>query len=185
MRKILIFVLIIVGLGLIGWVGYDYSTSGEEIARIELAGTSGSTDLIELDPAMNPMRALLLVKYDIELLKGSTAAFDYSILMTGPGGIKAFETAGQQRDKREDNTPEYVTKNSEQVIKTFAVQAPGEYLLDWQVTPAEAKILEQSISLRRNVVPLRIPYLIAGVVCFVLGVLLLTVGRRRAGNKKI
>ncbi|MCC3304363.1 hypothetical protein [Sneathiella sp. HT1-7] len=178
MRKFLI-LLILLGLGLTGWVGYDYSTSGEEIARFELTGESGSTDLISLEPSLNSMRALLSVTYEIELLAGSATAFDYSIMLTGPGGLTAFTAEGQQRDKREDNTPEYATKNSEQVLKTFAVPAPDDYVLDWRITPDKAKVISGAISLRRNVEPLRIPYLIAGVVCFGLGVLLLIRERRK------
>ncbi|MBO0334046.1 hypothetical protein J0X12_10495 [Sneathiella sp. CAU 1612] len=179
MRKLPV-LLILVGLGLIGWVGYDYTTSGEEIARFELAGEAGSTDLISLEPSLNSMRALLSVTYEIELLAGSATAFDYSIMMTGPGSLTVFTAEGQQRDKRDDNTPEYATKTSEQVIKTFAVPAPGEYLLDWRIVPDKARITSRSISLRRNVEPLRIPYLIAGVACFGLGVLLLIRKRRKS-----
>lgn len=168
-RKTLTFFLVVCGLGLIGWVGYDYSTSGREIARFDLAGELGNTDLIELDPSMNPMRAILSVTYEIELLKGSTVAFDYSIVMMGPGGISLFNAKGRQRDKREDNTPEYVAKTSEQVIKTFDVTAPGQYLLDWQISLKEASIQSQTIFLRRNVQPLRIPFLTAGIACFGFG----------------
>ncbi len=178
MRKLYV-LLLLLGLGLIGWVGYDYSTSGEEIARYELAGEAGSTDLISLDPSQNPMRALLSVEYEIELLSSSTPAFKYSVLMTVPGGLEVFKTEGQQRDKREDNTQEYAMKISEQVIDTFSISAPGDYLLDWQITPNKAKIISQRIYLRRNVEPLKIPYLIAGGVCFALGVLLLIWRRRK------
>ncbi|MDF2367949.1 hypothetical protein [Sneathiella sp.] len=178
MRKLYV-LLLLIGLGLIGWVGYDYSTSGEEVARFELAGEAGSTDLISLDSSQNPMRALLSVEYEIELSSSSTPAFEYSVLMTGPGGIEAFKAEGQQRDKREDNTPEYATKTSEQVIETFSVSAPGDYLLDWRVMPDRAKIISQKISLRRNVEPLRVSHLIAGGVCFALGVLFLIRGRRK------
>ncbi|WP_340150487.1 hypothetical protein [uncultured Sneathiella sp.] len=179
MRKTLIILLILCGLGLIGWVGYDYSASGEEVARFELAGEAGSTGLVRLDPSMNPMRAILSVSYDIELLAGSAAAFDYSILLTGPGGAALFEAEGQQRDKREDNAPEYASKTSEQVIKTFDVSAPGQYLIDWQISPKDAKIKSQTIFLRRNVEPLRVPFLIAGAVSFGLGFLLLVWRRKK------
>lgn len=179
MRKLFV-LLLLIGLGLIGWVGYDYSTSGEEIARFELAGEAGSTDLISLDPSQNPMRALLSVKYEIELLSSSTPAFEYSVLMVGPAGLNVFDTKGQQRDKRDDNTPEYATKTSEQVIETFSISAPGDYLLDWRITPDKAKIISQKISLRRNAEPLRVPYLIAGGICFALGVLLLIRSRRKS-----
>lgn len=178
MRKLSV-LLLLVGLALIGWVGFDYSTSGKEIARFELAGEAGSTDLISLEPSLNSMRALLSVTYEIELLAGSATAFDYSIMLTGPGGLTAFTAEGQQRDKREDNTPEFATKTSEQVLKTFAVPAPGDYVLDWRITPDKAKIISGAISLRRNVEPLRIPYLIAGVICFGLGVFLLIRTRRK------
>ena len=184
MLKPLALFLFVVGILLIGWVGYDYSTSGREVARFDLAGEAGSTGLIDLDPSMNPMRAILSVSYEIELLKGDAPAFDYSIILNGPGGLSVFEANGQQRDKREDNTPEYATKTSEQVIKTFDVPSPGAYLLDWRITPAEAKISAQSLQLRQNVNPLKIPYLVAGVVSFGLGILLLITRRRgisRAG----
>lgn len=179
MRK-LSFLLLLTGLALVGWVGFDYSTSGNEIARFELAGQEGSSDLFQLDPSQNPLRALLSVTYEIELLEGSTPAFQYSVLMAGPGGLEAFKAEGQQRDKRDDNTPEYVTRTSEQVIDTFSIPAPGEYLLDWRVTPEKAKIISQKIILRENVTPLRVPYLIAGGVCFILGALLLIRGRKKS-----
>ncbi|WP_339631479.1 hypothetical protein [uncultured Sneathiella sp.] len=179
MRKTLIILFIVCGLGLIGWVGYGYSTSGEEVARFELAGEAGNTGLVTLDPSMNPMRAILSVSYDIELLAGSASAFDYSIILTGPGGAALFKAEGQQRDKREDNTPEYASKTSEQVIKTFDISAPGQYLLDWQISPEDAQIKTQTIFLRRNVQPLRVPVLIAGAVSVGLGFLLLVWRRKR------
>ena len=179
MRKTLIILFIVCGLGLIGWVGYGYSTSGEEVARFELAGEAGNTGLVTLDPLMNPMRAILSVSYDIELLAGSASAFDYSIILTGPGGAALFNAEGQQRDKREDNTPEYASKTSEQVIKTFDISAPGQYLLDWQISPEDAQIKTQTIFLRRNVQPLRVPVLIAGAVSVGLGFLLLVWRRKR------
>lgn len=179
MRKYLIPLLIAVGIGLVGWVGYDYSRSGEQIAAFNLEGGEGSTDLIKLDPSMNPLRAILTVSYEIELLKGTSAAFDYDILMTGPGGVEVFAAQGQQRDKRDDNTPEYATKSSELVIKTFAVPVPGEYLLDWRIAPVEAKILGQSISLRRNVEPFRVAFLIPGVLSLALGFFLLIRSKRK------
>ena len=172
--------LLLIGLALVGWVGFDYSTSGNEIARFELAGQEGSSDLFQLDPSQNPIRALLSVTYEIELLGGSTPAFQYSVLMTGPGGLEAFKAEGQQREKREDNTPEYVTRTSEQVIENFSISAPGDYLLDWRVTPEKARIINQEITLRENVVPLRVPFLVAGGICFILGVLLLIRGRKKS-----
>lgn len=179
MRKLSV-LLLLIGLALIGWVGFDYSTSGREVARFELSGEEGSTDIFQLDPSQNPLRALLSVKYEIELLGQNTPAFQYSVLMTGPGGLEAFKAEGQQRDKREDNTPEYVTKTSEEIIETFSVAAPGDYLLDWRIVPEKAKIISQSITLRENVTPLRVPYLIAGGVSFILGVLLLIRRRKRS-----
>ena len=179
MKKSFVIFLFLLGIGLIGWVGYDYSTSGREVAQFDLSGAAGSTALVDLDPSMNPMRALLTVTYEIELLKGDTKVFDYSVILNGPGGIEVFKAEGQQRDKREDNTPEYATKTSDQVIKTFDIPAPGAYLLDWRIIPAEAKITVQTLKIRQNVRPLQIPYLIAGAVCFGLGFLLLVRRRQR------
>ena len=179
MRKLSV-LLLLLGLVLIGWVGFDYSTSGKEVARFDVSGEQGSTDLFQLAPAQNPLRALLSVEYEIELLDSSTPAFQYSVLLAGPGGLEVFKAEGQQRDKREDNTPEYVTRTSEQVIETFSVPTPGDYLLDWRIVPEKAKIISQEITLRQNVAPLRVPYLIAGGVCFILGVIFLIRGRKKS-----
>jgi hypothetical protein len=179
MRKYIVPLLFLAGAGLIGWVAYDYSTSGSEVARFELHGTEGSGRLVTLDPSMNPMRAVLTVSYDIELMEENNRAFDYSVIMVGPGGMQTFTAEGQQRDKREDRTPEYASKTSEQVIKTFDIPAPGDYLLDWRIMPEKAQVTAQAISLRRNVTPLRVPFLIAGGACILLAFLFLLRSRKR------
>ncbi|WP_334129902.1 hypothetical protein [Sneathiella sp.] len=179
MKRHYFLLLFLAGAGLIGWAAYDYSTSGREAVRFELQGPEGSTPLVRLDPAMNPMRALLDISYEIELREESNPAFEYSIILVGPGGLPAFTAEGVQRDKREDNAPEYASRTAEQVITDFDVPAPGDYLFDWRITPEKATISAQAISLRRNVTPLRLPLLIAGVACFAVAVLALLLTRKK------
>ncbi|WP_373085920.1 hypothetical protein [Sneathiella sp.] len=182
MRKSLVLFLFAVGILLIGWTGYDYSTSGQKVVEFDLTGEAGNSALIDLDPSMNPMRAFLTVIYGIELRQSSTPAFTYDLRLNGPGGLSAFEATGQQRDKRDENISEYVTKTSEQVVSSFTVAGRGAYFLDWKVTPENADIKTQSLSLRRNVHPLRIFHLITGITSFALGFLLLLLFRQKGSG---
>ena len=69
------------------------------------------------------MRGLLEVGYNIDLLEADNKAFTYNATLQGLGGKVLFDAKGAQRDKREDNTPEFNTKSSSIVLATFDIPA--------------------------------------------------------------
>lgn len=180
MRQALTVAIFILSFLLFGWVGYDYMQSGDELVRVDLQGPVGQTGPIELDPDMNPIRLILKMSYEIEIAEIDEPAYDYEIVLADVKGVRLFREVGGQREKRDDNTPVFAAKSMAHVVQTFSVEEAGQYVVDWNITADKAKIVQQSVLFRRNVRPFQIGYLIAGVICFGLGFLLLIRRRPRA-----
>ena len=180
MPKFLPFILIVIAFCSFGWAGYDYAESGEELSVIDLEGQEGSLAPFEFDPPMSPMRALLRVDYEIELADVDNKAFIYDFLVQGPGGVVVFKAIGEQRDKRNDNTPEFNNKTEQLVLGTFEIPANGIYVIEWRVVPGTAKIASQKLILKQRVSPLQWPLLFLGMLSFVLGVLVIAYLRHRS-----
>jgi hypothetical protein len=170
MPKIVPFLLIAVAFCSFGWAGYDHAESGEEFAVFDLEGQEGSSAPFELVLSMSPMRLIFRVAYEIELADADNKAFTYDILVQGPGGLVVFKAIGEQRDKRNDNTPEFNNKTEQLVLGTFEIPVNGIYVIDWRVTPRTAKIGSQKLILKQQVSPLQWPLLLFGILSFVLGV---------------
>ncbi|USG62059.1 hypothetical protein NBZ79_03610 [Sneathiella marina] len=179
MPRILPFIIFAISFGLLGWAGYDYIESGVETGVIQMTGEVGRSNPINLEPSMSPMRVLLKVEYNIELLETDNKAFEYDIVLRDAGGDVLFDTAGEHRDKREDNTPEYATKSSLIVLATKDISTAGAHIIDWKILPQKATILAQTIILRGNVRPAQWPLVILGAVAFVLGIGSLRYRRRK------
>ncbi|MEH6525888.1 MAG: hypothetical protein V7723_07415 [Sneathiella sp.] len=184
MPKILPFIIIVSAFGLFGWAGYDYVESGEEAGVINLPGKTGSSNLINLDPSMSPMRVLLKVDYEIDLLEADNKAFEYGVILKSTNSGALFDVMGAQRIKREGNTPEFDSNTALIVLATFDIPTAGAYIFDWEVDDQEAKISDQWIVMRRNVRPAPWPLVILGVVCFVLGIISLRYRQRRSGKRR-
>lgn len=185
MRKFPPFIIFIAAFGLFGWAGYDYAESGEETGVINIADETGSSDAITLNPSMSPIRMSLKVVYGIDLLEANNQAFEYDIILRGPDGVALFDVTGAQRDKREDNTPEFDTKSSLVVLATLDIPMAGSYIFDWKISPQKAKITAQSILLRRNVRPVQWPLVFLGAVSLILAIVSLRYRRRKTNINRV
>ncbi|MCR9214337.1 MAG: hypothetical protein NXI13_11520 [Proteobacteria bacterium] len=177
--RFLVLLPIVAGVLMLGWAGYDYNKSGEEVFRSSLDGTEGTLSLPPLDPSMNPLRALLQADYEIEISGGESTAFTYAMKLVGPGDEVLFDINQKHRDGAEDATPTFETKSIDQVLATFSVTEAEAYSLNWTMTPDKAKISQKFFSLRQNVRPLQTNYIIGGAFCVALSVMLLLRQRRR------
>lgn len=175
--------MFVIAFGLFGWAGYDYVESGVESSVIDITGEAGRSDPINLDPSMSPMRGVLKVDYDSDLLEADNKAFTYNATLQGSDSEVLFDAKGELRDKREENTPVFSTKSSLTVLATFDIPAAGAYTFSWKIIPQKATITVRSIVLRRNVRPAQWPLVILGAVSFVLGIVSLQYRRRKAGKQ--
>jgi len=180
MRKPLAVILLLLSIGMFGWVGYDYQNSGGALMQVDLAGSHGSLKPIELKPDMGQIRFLLNVSYEIDILEQDVSAYEYEAALSGLRGKIIFREAGSQREKRDDNTPQSENRSVSHVLKTIEVSETGAYELAWTVTPDAARITELSMTLREHVRPFQTGYFIAGLICFGLGFLILRQRRPRS-----
>lgn len=128
MPKIVPIIIFVIAFGLVGWAAYDYVESGVEVGVIDIIDEAGRSDPVNLDPSMSPMRGVLKVEYDIDLLETDNKAFTYNAILQGSDGEVLFDAKGAQRDKREDNTLEFKAQSSLIVLATFDIPAAGAYI---------------------------------------------------------
>ena len=178
MHKFLVMFLFVVSIGLFGWTFYAYTSSGEEVAKIPVSGLSGTVVSPELEPGMSPVRLFMNVDYEAHLEATSQPMYSYEVAMTNPGGDTIIEEQQLYQDQESDQGPTFDRKSLSHVIGTASLEQFGTYKISWQIVPKKAKVNGVSISLRRNVEGLNIPLAAVAGFCFLMGWIVLFLGRK-------
>ncbi|MEH6404748.1 MAG: hypothetical protein V7750_15335 [Sneathiella sp.] len=182
MQKFLFIVFFVGSVGLFGWTLNDYATSGEKVLEVPLTDKTGALPPVQLDPSMSPMRLFLKVRYEIVLRDSTNDTYVYDAEVKNPAGDIILSDHGAPSEKKDDKGS--ITQRSRQnhVIGSFDVLEDGAYFINWKIRDKRAKITQMSIELRRNVSDLNILNLVIAGVFFVLGVIVIFIGRSKRRN---
>jgi len=179
MQKFLAIALFVGSIGLFGWTMHAYSTSGEEVLSVPVTGRSGTLAPIALNPGMSPVRVFLAVKMEMQVRDAISDAYKYEVNVTDRLGDKLLSFTRTHSEKKEDQGPDFRRESQNHIIGTFDVPIQGPYVIDWHVNPKRADIKGITVSLRRNVEGMNIPLMLLAGFCFVLGWVVIFVGRRQ------
>ena len=178
MYKFLVLVLFVLSVGIFGWTMHTYATSGEEVTSRPLSGQSGEEVIVGLHKSMSPVRVIFNVKSEIHVLNSTNPAYKYDVKLLDPvGTVVGFEERTQS-EKKSDQGSSFEKNDQNHIITTVNVEIDGDYRLQWKVSPKKAKITGLGFSIRRNVEGMNIPFMVLAGLCFLLGWIVLFLGRR-------
>jgi hypothetical protein len=179
MQKTLVLILFLASLGIFGFSMYKYTSSGVEVFAADLAGKAGQFQTPALDPAMSPARLFVQIKGEMHVQDVSADAYKYVVTVIAPDGVGQLQGIHTQSEKKTDQGPSFERLSNNHVVGTFDVLQSGVYVINWKVSPKKADIKSVSVLLRRNVVGMDIPMMALAGFCFVLGWIVLFMGRRK------
>lgn len=174
--------LILLGLLPLGMTMHTIFFSGSDVKEFSLKGREGKTEVISLQPDMNPVRLLITVDYGSKAYSTVQRYIEYSVTAKTRSGNTLWEEDGRvsvnSDAKRISNQTHYSS------LRTFDINAPTDILFNYQIKEANLRYKGGYLTLRRNVTRHSWPITIIGLALLVVGILLFA-NNQRIKNKKI
>ncbi len=179
MKKYLALVLLAAAVVLAGWTFNEYAASGERVMSAPLTEATGTRANIELRPSQAPMRAFLIVDYEINVQDESNDAYTYTLSLKGPAGQNLLQAAQTHTVKKQDQGASYEELEEKHILGTFAILQQGVHTLDWPVEANKAMVRSVTFELRGNVSDLNSSLLLLSGGLFLLGIIMVVSDLKR------
>jgi hypothetical protein len=164
--------------GTVLYPAYVVEWSGNTVAQMDLR-TSGTTqrDSVTLDPAMNPVRAVL----DFEVRPQESRVASYSVTVSDAEGNVVFNESGTAGLSAETGGSASTKRRLSVNVGSFPVPAAGPHSIRTEVTP-RAPFSSASLTLSGNSAQWDFRIIAVIAATFVFGFVLGRPGRSKSGN---
>ena len=175
-------VLLFLGLLPLGMSVRAIFFSGSDVEEFTLKGREGHTEIISLQPDMNPVRLLITVNVGSKAYSTVQRYIEYVVTAKTSSGSMLWEEDGRvsvNSDKKRISDQSHHSS-----LQTFDIDAPIDVLFNYQIKEANLRYKGGHLTLKRNVTPHSWPITIIGLVLLLAGILLFA-NNHKTNNKKI
>ncbi len=158
--------LILISLPLLGLTLYDVFFSGTSIQEFQLQGRAGKTNLISVEPDMNPLRLLFSMDYSSGRFGGS---MDYEVSAYQEDGAYLWNDTGHVWVESGKIHPSSTHSTS---LQTFDVHQPTSVEFRYNIEPGGLRYQAGALTLKRNVARPNLLVTVTGLCLLVAGVLI-------------
>ena len=180
--KIKIAAAVLIGLGavLIGYNVYNALFTGTEFERTSLTGDGEVvTRQVELTPDMNPLRALVRVKYEVQWyesdIRNDTTGREIRVEVTtlDAAGKTVWEDSVDYYRSDDEETRRRI-HDTTQYLRTFDVPRAGTYTFTSNMHVFRGSLEDVELVLKQNVAKLSVMSVILGVILVLAGLVMVT-----------
>jgi hypothetical protein len=165
------FILMLVSLMPLGMSFYAVFISGELVKELPLRGKVGETNLVSVDPGMNPLRLLISVDYGGKAFSAVQRNITYQVTAYNEEKMPLWTEDGRVSSNSDSKVISDQTHHSS--LQTFGIGAPQKIYFDYSIDSKNLRYKGGALTLNRNVIDHNWLITIAGLFMLVGGVLII------------